>query len=48
LHSIFVTASPILTNEIRRYYKKLTDQIKEELKKKQEKIKQQQKQLEKE
>lgn len=28
LHSLFVTASPVLTNEIQRYYKKLTDQIK--------------------
>jgi len=34
LHSLFVTASPVLTNEIERYYKKLTDQIKEELEKK--------------
>lgn len=34
LHSIFVTASPVLTNEIERYYNKLTDQIKEELEKK--------------
>jgi hypothetical protein len=31
LHSLFVTASPVLTNEIERYYNKLTDQIKEEL-----------------
>lgn len=34
LHSIFVTASPVLTNEIERYYRKLTEQIKEELEKK--------------
>ena len=34
LHSLFVTASPVLTNEIERYYNKLTDQIKEELEKK--------------
>jgi len=25
LHCLFVTASPVLTNEIRRYYQKLTD-----------------------
>lgn len=34
LHCIFLTASPVLTNEIQRYYKKLTDNIKEELQKK--------------
>jgi len=39
LHCVFVTASPVLTNEVSRYYHKLTDQIKEELKKKQERIK---------
>lgn len=38
LHSLFVTASPVLTNEIQRYYKKLTDQIKEELEKKRKKL----------
>jgi len=34
LHCVFVTASPVLTNEVKRYYKKLTAQIKEELEKK--------------
>jgi hypothetical protein len=38
LHCVFVTASPVLTNEVCRYYHKLTDQIKDELKKKQERI----------
>ena len=31
LHTIFVTASPVLTNEVRRYYEKLNDKIKHEL-----------------
>ena len=39
LHCVFVTASPVLTNEVCRYYHRLTDQIKEELKKKEERIK---------
>ena len=34
LHCVFATASPVLTNEVERYYNKLTDQIKEELNKK--------------
>ncbi len=38
LHCIFLTASPILTHEIQRYYKKLTDNIKSELEKKKKKI----------
>lgn len=38
LHCIFVTASPVLTNEVGRYYKKLTSQIKEELEKKKDKV----------
>lgn len=38
LHSLFVTASPVLTNEIQRYYRKLTDQIKEELEKKRKRL----------
>lgn len=38
LHCVFVTASPVLTNEVSRYYHRLTDQIKAELKKKEEKI----------
>jgi len=38
LHCIFVTASPVLTNEVNRYYHKLTDQIKEELNKKQQRL----------
>lgn len=33
LHSIFVTASPILTNEVRRYYGKLKSHLKNELRK---------------
>lgn len=40
LHAVFVTSSPVLTNEVKRYYKKLTDQIKDELKKKKEREKQ--------
>lgn len=35
LHCLFVTASPVLTTEVQRYYDRLTKQIKEELKKKQ-------------
>jgi hypothetical protein len=31
LHCIFLTASPVLTHEIQRYYKKLTQNIKTEL-----------------
>lgn len=31
LHTIFVTASPVLTNEVRRYYEKLNEKIKQEL-----------------
>ena len=34
LHCIFVTASPVLTNEVQKYYQKLTNQVKDELKKK--------------
>lgn len=33
LHTVFVTASPVLTNEVKRYYQKLTMQIQIELKK---------------
>lgn len=40
LHCVFVTASPVLTTEVQRYYDKLTKHIKEELKKKQLKDKQ--------
>jgi len=35
LQCIFVTASPVLTNEIKRYYQRLTAQMREELLKKQ-------------
>jgi hypothetical protein len=38
LHCIFLTASPILTNEIERYYKKLTDCIKVELERKRKRV----------
>jgi hypothetical protein len=38
LHSIFLTASPILTNEIERYYRKLTENIKAELEKKKQRV----------
>jgi len=38
LHCIFLTASPVLTSEIQRYYKKLTDNIKQELEKKKKKV----------
>ena len=34
LRCIFMTASPVLTNEIQRYYKKMTNNIKKELVKK--------------
>ena len=34
LHTVFVTASPVLTNEVRRYYDHLNSKIKEELNKK--------------
>ena len=36
LKCIFLTASPVLTNEIQRYYKKMTSNIKAELHKKKE------------
>ena len=39
LHCVFVTASPVLTNEVQRYYQKLTNDIKQELRKKQERVK---------
>ena len=38
LRCIFVTASPVLSNEVQRYYQKLTGQVKDELKKKQERL----------
>lgn len=38
LHSIFATASPVLTNEIFRYYKAVTCQVREELQKKEKKL----------
>jgi hypothetical protein len=38
LHCIFLTASPVLTYEIQRYYKKLTDNIKNELEKKRKRV----------
>lgn len=38
LHTVFVTASHILTNEVHRYYDKLTTQIKEELRKRRQKL----------
>lgn len=38
LHCIFLTASPVLTHEIQRYYKKLTDNIKTELDKKKKRV----------
>lgn len=31
IRCLFVTASPVLTNEIKRYYHRLTKQLKEEL-----------------
>jgi len=34
IHSVFVTASPVLTNEVSRYYQNLSKRIKKELKKK--------------
>jgi hypothetical protein len=47
LHIIFATASPVLTNEVKRYYNKLNEHIKEELKKKEERIRAKQAELEK-
>ncbi len=38
LHCVFVTASPVLSNEVQRYYHRLTGQVKEELKNKQKRI----------
>lgn len=38
LHCIFLTASPVLTHEIQRYYKKLTNNIKAELEKKKQRV----------
>jgi hypothetical protein len=43
LHCIFLTASPVLTHEIQRYYKKLTDNIKNELERKKNKLKEEKK-----
>lgn len=40
LHCVFVTASPVLTTEVHRFYDRLTKHIKEELKRKQLKEKQ--------
>jgi hypothetical protein len=34
LRCVFITASPVLTNEVRRYYERLTVQIKDQLNKK--------------
>lgn len=48
LHCIFLTASPVLTHEIQRYYKKLTDNIKVELEKKKKKVEEEQKKKEEE
>lgn len=47
LHCLFATASPILTNEIHRYYRTLTSHIKAELDKKWERLKQKEKEMEK-
>jgi hypothetical protein len=35
LHIVFATASPVLTNEVRRYYERLNKHLKTELTKKQ-------------
>lgn len=43
LHCVFLTASPVLTNEIQRYYKKLTDNIKNELEKKKKRVEEERK-----
>mmetsp|Transcript_32024 Transcript_32024/g.31728 ORF Transcript_32024/g.31728 Transcript_32024/m.31728 type:complete len:346 (-) Transcript_32024:5401-6438(-) len=40
LHSVFVTASPVLTNEVKRFHEKLNFHLKEELKHKEEILKQ--------
>jgi len=39
IHSVFVTASPVLTNEVTRYYTKLSDKIKAEIDKRKSKLK---------
>lgn len=36
LHTVFVTASPVLTNEVRRFYWRLNEHIREELKRRNE------------
>lgn len=46
LHCVFLTASPVLTNEIERYYKKLTENIKLELEKKKKKVQEERKKQE--
>ena len=33
LHMVFVTASPVLTTEVKRFYESLKDRVAEELKK---------------
>jgi hypothetical protein len=38
LHCIFLTTSPVLTYEVQRNYKKLTDKIKNELEKKRKRV----------
>ncbi|KAL4454343.1 hypothetical protein ABPG74_012300 [Tetrahymena malaccensis] len=35
MQSVFITASPVLANQIKRYYKKLLTQVKDEIKRKQ-------------
>jgi len=34
LHIVFATASPVLTNEVKRYYERLNQHLKEELERK--------------
>ena len=38
LHTVFVTASPVLTNEVKTFYEKLNSHIKEKLKEKEKKL----------
>ena len=37
LHTVFVTASPVLTNEVKRFYEKISEHIKDKLRKKSQK-----------
>jgi hypothetical protein len=46
VHSVFVTASPVLTNEVHRYYQNLSRRIRDEIKEREEKHKEKEKSME--